>query len=478
MTIPRPLALPLLLCSACSLFGGKTADTAQPQPQPVIEQESKDAARAGDAAAIAQMKQMDAQIEQNETKLRTALEAALGKASPMPGGQTPKPASETMAALREAKITLYLEPVLDAQGKPVADGFVQLKDSYTDKVAVLGRKMAEGKASKKEQKFVQNGAKHVMALNDLKAQVRAAVDPAMNAGWMVTTGSMTTMQMAANMIRTRRQMEMDWTDEDYAMVQQLLSSQQRREAVAAVSIGLMGAYQVAFAEGGDPTVVETVAEATLAALPMQGEATLEEAKAYVENFDANVQSAQVQYEDQMRKTFGDAEYEAKYKAQIDSMFAQAASASTAQSASERVAATNATYEEHLKLCAAGTARKDLPPGTMVGPAKCDEAAAAAQGGTLSPDALAQLLGKAGSIDGKSAARAGILLALDKIPGGKQVKRALEGVKALRDGDPSVALRLAADLVPMPGPAKMALGTAASIAEALPKAKRNARRMRG
>ena len=45
------------------------------------------------------------------------------------------------------------------------------------------------KASKKEQKFVQDGAKHVMALNDLKGQVRAAVDPAMGSGWMVTTAT-------------------------------------------------------------------------------------------------------------------------------------------------------------------------------------------------------------------------------------------------------------------------------------------------
>jgi polyhydroxyalkanoate synthesis regulator phasin len=474
MTMSRSLVLPLLLCSACSLFG-KSNDTAAPEPEPVISQESKDTARAGDAAALAQIQQMDAQIEQNEAKLRTALEAALGTAPPFPGGQAPPPASETMAKLREAKIDLYITPVLDHTGKPVASGFVELKDSYTDKVQVLGRKMAEGKASKKEQKFVQDGAKHVMALNDLKAQVRAAVDPAMNAGWMVTTGSMTTMQMTANMIKTRRHMEMEWTDEDYALVQQLLSSQQRREAVAAISIGLMGAYQVAVADGGDPTVIDQVAQATLDALPMKGEATLEEAKAYVDNFEQNVESAHVQYEDMMRKTWGDEEYEAKYKAQIDNMFTQAAAATSTQSVTEMMAANNAKYEEHLKMCARG---EEPPSDTMVGPAKCKEAKAAASGGQLSPDALAQLVGGVGDVDAKGMAKKGILLALDKIPGGKQVKRAIEGVKALRDGDPSVALRLAADLVPMPGPAKMALNGAASIAEALPKAKRNARRMRG
>lgn len=423
MTLSRSLVLPLMLCSACSLFG-KSADTATPESEPIISQESKDAARAGDQAAIAQIEQMDEMIDQQEAKLRSALETALGQAPPFPGGQNPAPASETMAKLREAKIDLYLEPVLDAQGKPVADGFVQLKDSYTDKVQTLSRKMAEGKASKKEQKYIQDGAKHMMALNDLKAQVRAAVDPAMNSGWMVTTGSLTTMQWTGHMIRTRRQMEMEWTDEDYAMVQKVLSSQQRREALAAVSIGMMGAYQVAF-EGGDPTVVDQIAQATLDALPMNGEATLEDAKAYVENFEQNVESSKVLYEDMMRKTHGDEVYESKYKPQIDGMFAQIGSATTAMSATERVAAINAEYEEHIKLCAAG---KEPPSNTMVGPAKCKEAKAAASGGTLSPDALQQLLGGAASMDGKALAKKGILLALEKIPGGQQVKRALEGVK--------------------------------------------------
>lgn len=476
MTVLRSPALVLLLCSACSLFG-KSTDTAQPEPAPVIGQESKDAVRAGDAAMLASVAQMDAQIDETEAKLRAALEAALGKAAPMVGGQVPAPASETVATLSKAKISLYLEPVLDAQGKPVADGFVQLKDSYTDKVVVISRKMGTGgKVSKKEQKFMQSGAKYAMTLNDLKGQVRAAVDPAMNAGWMITTGSLTNMQVVSSMVKTRRQMEMEWTDEDYAIIQQVLSSQQRREAIGAVSIGLMASYQVAFAEGGDPTVVDQVAQATLDALPMKGEATLEQAKAYVENFDANVESSQVQYEAQMRKSHGDAVYEAKYKAQIDSLFAQLGMASSAQSATEMMASTNATYEEHLKMCARG---EKPPSGSMVGPGKCKEAkAAAGSGGILSPDVLSGLLGGPGAVDGKAIAKKGILLALEKIPGGKQIQRALEGVKALRDGDPSIALRLAADLIPLPGPAKMALSGAAAIAEALPKAKRGAKRMRG
>lgn len=476
MTALRSPALLLLLCSACSLFG-KSSDTAQPEPAPVIPQESKDTVRAGEAAMMANIAQMDEEIEKTEAKLRTALEVALGKAPPMVGGQIPAPASETVASLKKAKISLHIEPVLDAQGKPLPSGLVELKDSNTDKMVELSRKMGSGgKLSKKQQKWMQTAAQKMTPINDLKGQVRAAVDPAMNSGWMITTGSMTTMQVASGMVRTRRQMEMEWQDEDYAIIEQLLASQRRRESIGAVSIGLMASYQLAFADGGDPKVVETVAQASLDALPMKGEATMDEAKAYIENFDANVESSRVQYEAQMRKSFGDQEYEAKYKSGIDSMFTQIAGASSAQSVTEMMAENNATYEEHLKMCARG---ETPPPSTMVGPGKCKEAkAAAGSGGELSADVLAGLLGGPGAVDGKGIAKKGILLALEKIPGGNQVKRALQGVKALRDGDPSIALRLAADLVPLPGPAKMALSGAATIAEALPKAKRGAKRMRG
>ncbi|MBV1859912.1 MAG: hypothetical protein KUG77_15985, partial [Nannocystaceae bacterium] len=349
----RSPALLLLLCSACSLFG--KSDTAQPEPAgPVIPQESKDTLRAGEAAMMANIAQMDEQIDATEAKLRTALETALGKAGPVAGSPVPAPASKTIADLKKAKITLQIEPVLDHTGKPLPSGLVELKDSNTDKMVELSRKMGSGgKLSKKQQKWMQTAAQKITPINDLKAQVRAAVDPAMNSGWMVTTGSLTTMQVVSSMVKTRRQMEMEWTDEDYAIIQQLLASQRRREAVGAVSIGLMASYQVAFAEGGDPTVLDQMAQGTLDAMPLQGEASLDEAKAYVENFDANVESSQVQYEAQMRKSFGDEEYEAKYKAGIDSMFTQMGAASSQQSVSEMMAENNAKYEGHLKMCARG-----------------------------------------------------------------------------------------------------------------------------
>ena len=77
---------------------------------------------------------------------RPSATAPPGVAVPiLQGGQNPYPASEAVAELRKAKIKLWMAPVVDAQGKPVADQFVELKDSYTTKVTKLSRKLAEGK---------------------------------------------------------------------------------------------------------------------------------------------------------------------------------------------------------------------------------------------------------------------------------------------------------------------------------------------
>jgi hypothetical protein len=105
---------------------------------------------------------------------------------------------------------------------------------------------------------------------------------------------------------------------------------------------------------------------------------------------------------------------------------------------------------------------------MVGPDACKQAAAkAGPGKVLSAADLASLTGGVGAADAKGLASKGLAMALDKIPGGSAIRRALEGVKALRDGDASKALQLAAELIPMPGPAKMALRGAAKVAENLP-----------
>jgi hypothetical protein len=414
--------------------------------QSPISDESKQTARQADEYVVAAQKQMDEQIDKNQAELEKAMKAALGQEASYPGAPLPLPASQAIKEIREAKIELQIAPVLDAQGKPVADQFVHVEDSYSRRVVEIGPKMASKKATQAEIKFLQEGAQHVPKLNDLQAQVRTASMPAMNAGWMITTGSMTTMSTVANMIRTRRQMEMEWIDEDYELVRQIMERQSRREAVGALSLAMMGAYQAVLNQGADPSLIDEVAKAGLEAMPLAGKAAIEEARTYVDNFESNVEFAQKLYEEQMRKTFGDEQYEAKYKTQLDSMFAQAASATQALSASELIAQNQQKYRKDLETCAKGEA---LPPDTMVGPDACKRAkASASPDGSLSPEALESLL--AGKSQIEERAQGGLMGLLDSIPGVAQVKLALEGVAALKDGDTSKVFRLAADLVPVPG----------------------------
>jgi len=356
---------------------------------PGVPEESKTQVRKGDESMVAAQKQMDAEIDKNQADVDKAMKAALGQAAPYPGGNPPKPAAEAIKDIEKAKIKLEITPVLDAQGKPVAGQFVQLQDSYSKKVQKIGPKIASKKATPAEMKFVQNGVKYLPEINDLKAQVRLATMPAMQSGWMVTTGSMTTMATVASMIRSRRQMGMKWTDKDYELVRQVMERQSRRAAVAALDLAMLGAYQAVINNGADPKIIGDVAKAGLAALPLEGEASIEDARKYVDNFDQIVAASKQMYEQQMRKTFGDAEYEAKYKAQIDSMFAQAASATKAKSVDKLMADTKKKYEADLQKCAAGA---QLSPDSMVGPDACKSAkAAAGPGGKLSPDALQNLL---------------------------------------------------------------------------------------
>lgn len=422
----------------------------QPAEEPAaspIDEESKAVARQGDEQVIAAQKRMDEEINRHHDELKKALGAALGKEAPYPGQPAPAPASQSIAEVRKAGIELALTPVLDQSGKPVAGQFLQLEDSFSKRLQEISPKISAKKATKAEMKFVQDGAQHVPKINNLKAQVRLVVMPAMQSAWMVATGAMTTMATVANMIKTRKHMEMEWTERDYELVQQLLERQSRREAVAALSQAMLAAYQAVVNGKAEPKLIDDVASAGLEAMPLQGKASIEDAKKLVEKFDQHVAIARKVYEEQMRAAFGDAEYAAKYRAGIESTFASMAAATSTQSASELVAEVGKKYREDIQKCARG---EKLDSGTMVGPQVCKDAKAAANpDGTLDPGKLDELAGGAVA-RAKAKAEEGAFSLLDAIPGVAQVKLAVEGVVALTEGDPAKALRIASELVPIPG----------------------------
>ena len=107
-----------------------------------VPQESKDAMRKQEKAAYEMSESAeDEAIDKQEKDARKALNQALGKVAPYAGGPMPESSSTATLALRKSPIKLRLEPVTDGDGKAVGDNFFQVKDSYTDRVQQLQRKL-------------------------------------------------------------------------------------------------------------------------------------------------------------------------------------------------------------------------------------------------------------------------------------------------------------------------------------------------
>src|SRR5580700_8047203 len=118
-----------------------------------------------------------------------------------------------------------------------------MKDSFTDRLKLLQPKMVDGSATGAEKAEVQKGVKYVLKLNDAKMQLSKISMVALTANAKVQTGGMINMRKIAGMVRSRKQMSMDWTDDDWARVKKILEQEKRVETVAASTLGMLGAYE-------------------------------------------------------------------------------------------------------------------------------------------------------------------------------------------------------------------------------------------
>jgi hypothetical protein len=435
-----PLLLIALGIGACMLppRGGQDAAA----PQPLVSDEQKDAVRKQEAQAEEMEAKMgnleEQQLESAETDMTKALKVALGKESVSPGAPPPDSSSTAVKALRDAKIKLRIEPVVDANGKPVNDNFLQLKDSFTDRVQVLSKKISEQKATKAEMKEVQEGAKHVAKLNDLRSQIMKVSMVTMTSNSTLQTSSMTTMLRVANLVRTRKQMEMEMNDDDYAKVAKWMARQRRIESTAALSMGVLATYQGVINGNGKPEALDLLAEKASASFPEKHTVSKQEAKDYVKNLKGNVSKVKSQYEAMMRKVHGDARYEAQFKGSIDAMFAQAEGAENQKSVTQMAADTNKKYKEDIAKCARGEA---ISPGSLVSPPRCKQVREASLKGEPIPE----------SLDASNAApevpSGGGDGILGMLPGFNIIKASVEGVAALAKGDAKGALNAAVGIVP-------------------------------
>jgi hypothetical protein len=440
--------------------GGATPTAAAYQ----VPKESQDALRKQEKMAEERSEQMEnEELDRMEKEALKALRQALGKESASPGQPSPNPSSACVRDLRAASYKLRIEPVKDGDGKAVGDGnYLQLVDSFTERLPVLARKSAEGKATPAEQAEMRNGAKYAFKIVDLKLQVTSVSAAAFTSNTRVQTGGIGTMLKVSGMVRSRKLMNMEMSDDDYASVKRSLERSRRAEAIAASTMGMMAAYQAVLNGGkGDPKALDVIAESTLKAFPLKVTVTDQEARDYVKNLGENVAKEKAKYEGWMRKAHGDAKYEKLYKQGIDSMFQQAEQAQSQKSVGEIVTDANKKFMEDRAKCARG---EPIDPGSPAAGPGCDAARKAAlsgggAGGGQSNEAM-RGLGAAGRGD-----VAGALDAAGNAAGDGPVKSSLQGIAALQKGDSKGALQAAlgmASLVPGGGAIKEGLGLAGKL----------------
>jgi hypothetical protein len=425
-------------------------------------QDVKDTVRAQEAKGDAMTDpMMDQEIAKEEKDVLHAVAMTQGKEGPAPGMPGGEPASQALAELRAARFKLRIEPVVGSSGNAIGGGtYVQLKDSFTDRVTALQGKLASGTASAAERAEVMSGAKQVMKLSSLKMQVQTVSMAAMMTNSKVVNYGLTTMLQVSGMVAIRKQQEMDWNDADYARVKKILTRQKHWEAMGAATMGLLAAYEAIIGSNtGDPKALDAIADATAKAFPLDPQISDDDVKSYVSHLTDNVATMKSKYETMIRQAVGDDTYNSQYKANIDRMFAQAAGAGSTKSVSQVQADVRSKYQDDLAKCARG---EDPGPGSMVGPAKCQEARANAGGGGGGGG------GDDGSGGGGAAAGApgggpgGIALPKNVQNGMNKVQAGIDLASAVANGDAVGAIQNAADLIPGDGPIQSSLQGVAAL----------------
>ncbi|MEZ4221673.1 MAG: hypothetical protein R3B13_12150 [Polyangiaceae bacterium] len=408
------------------------------QTGPLVSDEQKNAVRDAEARADEMEAKNDVlgqQVGEHEQKLVKALNQALGKEASSPGMPMPTPSATAIKDLRGAKIKLSLVPVEDQNGKAVADNFLQLKDSFTDKMKArpAGKKMTPA-----ELKEVQAATPHVQKLNDLRMQLMNLSMVTMQANSMLQTNALTTLMRVSGMVRTRKQQEMEFTEADYKRVQRWLNLQRRVENVAGLSFGLLASYQAVLNAEGEPAVLDALASKALENFPKEPDVTLDEAKAYVKNMKGTVGQVKSQYEAMMRKIHGDARYEAQYKSGIDAVFSQAAGAESQKSVTQMANESNQKYEADRAKCYRG---ESIDPGSLVSPPTCKQLKELGESGKPLPAA------GAAAEEAMAEAEDSAFDLFGSLPGFNLVKASVEGLSALARGDTEGALKAAVGLIP-------------------------------
>lgn len=476
------IVLLALLTAGCGMPPAPVAPAPPPSLPPVVA--AGEIARRGALNDLTgAIDRDDEQLERLESRALHALKVALGQAPAMPGTPMPESSSTALKALKKGKVKVRLEPVVDGDGKALSDDLFQMKDSYTDRLTSLQRKLVEKTATPKENKEIRAGMKYMMKLSDLRTSVLGISQQVMQTNIQVQQMSLTSIEHVAKIVAARKRMGAELDAEDFAVIRRRLEQENRGGTIAASLLAMMATYEAAFNDGGDPKAIDIVAEGTLKAFPVKADVTDETAKRYVADLAGKAKDLKPRYEAHMRAVFGDKTYERGFKAKTDEIFA---SAETAQKTAKIESAPD-PYTIAVAKCSRG----DIVDSGLG--ARCRKVYQAAQSGDASQlyPAEKQALGLAANVtipsekappSSPSPSTSASLLPLPSalpalnagsvtdvalgaagkfLPNDGMIGASLQGIAALRKGDAKGAINAALSFVPVPG-LKDAFGIASKL----------------
>lgn len=407
------VAAALVVTAGCGMEGMQSGGARAGREQTGEVAEGRPDLTAGDRARleayVAQIREKwgsdtstDGRLDDLEKETIGAFRLALGKGT-VRGAEPPMASSVSITALRASPIKLRVEPIRGDDGAAIGAGFVDLQDSYSERVRKLQRKVVEQTLSPSETAEIQGGAKYLMKVNDVRMGVHATSGVAYQANVEVALLANSNILSVQALTQIMAQLGMSNGPEDRAVVKKLLARQKRAESLAAATLGMIATYEAVINGGKNPKALDAIAESALKSMPVHVSVSDAEATAFLDAWRSAPVRTQESYERSMRARYGDADYTRFYKAGVEAMFVGAPVPGASGSA---------------RKTADGLSAKDAP-------------------GAL--DAAAKVF-----------------------PGDGTIRHSLEGAAALARGDAKGALNAALGLVPGGGLVKDGLGLALKL----------------
>ncbi len=349
---------------------------------------------------VSEAKRQTAAVEE---KLLTAARVALGEEKSR-GASEQASIAANIKKLRDVGVRPRVAP----NAKKFQQGFLQL----------------DGEAVSAEWKSVPRAKDVEMrrVVNDLSGQTQTVTWASYLASQQQIGLHLQAVAVTGAVVANRKKYDLQPSPEEVGIVKTALDQARRGDEIAAAGAGLSAAL-VAVTNAGKPAkTLEDMARAVKETLPSKATVSEDEAKAYLDGFEAGVGDARERYESMLKKSYGEDWERSSMKGMLDQAFKIADDATRQRSEADR----RAEREQRAEARRAGA-----------GTPRASTATARPSGGDLTSTARS-ILPSDGPIGG-----------------------AIGVVDALRTGDAKGALVGAIAFVP-PGPIKTGLNLIASL----------------